>query len=90
LQGKKIRNRGFVSQKDPDEIKPSEYMEIPPISHRKKCRTKSKIELKEKIEIVHEVLVQLMPQKMVARKHRVSQCHISLMLKKVKDNPKIL
>ena len=45
-------------------------MEHTPISLRKKSRTKSKIQLEERIEIVHEVLCQFKPLKMVAKKQR--------------------
>ena len=89
-QGKKIRNRGSATQRNPNEIKPSEYKEIPPIPHRKKSRTKSKIELREKIEIVHEVLIQLLPLNHVARKHRVCSSWVGKIVKKVKDKPKLL
>ena len=71
-QGKKIRNRGSGTSPAVNEIHFSEYMEIPPPSHRKRSRTKSKIELSEKITIVHQVLNQHIPIVSVAKEHRVS------------------
>ena len=55
-RGKKIRNRGSGSAPNPNEIHPSEYMETVPIRHRKRSRTKNKLKLPEKIQIVHQVL----------------------------------
>ena len=71
-QGKKIRNRGYGEQVVVNEIKPSEYREPVAFSHRRRSRTKNKVQLNEKIEIVHEVLCKLVPLKQVAKKHRIS------------------
>ena len=89
-EGKKIRNRGSTRHRDPNEIKPSEYMETPPGSHRHRSRTKSKIELSERIKIVHEVVCQLKPLKQVAKEHRVTPSWISSIVTKSRKNPNLL
>ena len=88
--GKKIRNRGSGIRPIPNEIHPSEYKETIPGSHRKRSRTKNKLTLSEKILIVHQVVIQLKPLKQVAKEHRVTASYISLIVQKVKKNPKLL
>lgn len=88
--GKKIRNRGSGVHRDPNEIKHQEYIEDVPIPHRKKCRTKNKIELSEKIYICHQVIHQMKPLRQVAKEHRVTQSWISRLVQKVRKNHNLL
>ena len=88
--GKKIRNRGSGQRKDPNAIHPSEYIEPVPVDHRKCRRTKSKIELNEKIQIVHQILIEHRPLRDVAKEHRVTASHISNIVSKVKKKPNLL
>jgi len=85
-----MRNRGSGISRNPHEIHPSEYKEIVPISHRKKCRTKNKVTLSEKIKIVHEVLCKLRPIAHVAKEYRIAATYVSTIVTKVKKKPSLL
>lgn len=61
-----------------------------PISLRKRCRTKNKVNLTEKIDIVHQVLCKLKPIKQVAKEYRVTASWVSAIVQKVKFQPKVL
>ena len=89
-QGKKIRNRGSGQAADTQEIHPSEYKETVPAAHRKRSRTKNKLKLSEKIQIVHQVVCQLKPMRQVAKEHRITQGYVSIIVKKVRKNPNLL
>ena len=88
--GQKIRNRGSGKPVDDDDIKASELIEIPPISHRKKCRTNKKLQLSEKIQIAHRVLIKEVPLRQVAKEFRIAQSYVSRIVLKVRKKPEVL
>ena len=68
-QGNRIRSRGSGKWRNPNQISPSEYMEKVPIDLRKCRRAKNKIQLTERIELVHQVICLQRPLRDVAKEH---------------------
>ena len=60
------------------------------MSHRKKCRTKNKIGLAEKIHMVHQVLHQHISVQSVAKEHRVTSACVSNLVKLCNKNHNLL
>jgi len=85
----KIRNRGSGKPAAADEIKPYEYMETVPFNQRKKCRTRNKLKLADRIKIAHQVLCQGIALKSVAKEHRISQPWVSSIVQKVRRKPEL-
>ena len=90
MLSKKIQARGSGKKRDPNEIRPEEYQESVAIDLRKRSRKKGPLKLSDKIDIVHQVVQQHVPTKVVAKKHRVTQGYVSLLVSKCRKKPRFL
>jgi hypothetical protein len=57
---------------------------------RKKCNKRGHLLTREKVQIVHKVLIQLKTQTEVAKEHRISNQVVCILIKKVKSKAKYL
>ena len=87
---KKITSRGSPGSKDPNRIRPQENQESTPIDLRKRRSRKGPLKVKDKIEIVFQVMCLHAPAKHLAKKYRVTESYISLLVHKVKKKPELL
>jgi hypothetical protein len=86
----KVLKRGSGKPRNPHEIRPSEYIEDVPIDRRKRSGKKGPLSLKDKIELVYQVVCNHTPTKLLAKKHRVTQSYVSLLVSRARRNPRFL
>ena len=87
---KEAKRRGHSKTSlDTPESLPDFKMEVP-IGCRKRRRRRGTLTLANKVDIAHQVLVQLHMQKEVAKQYRVSQCVVSAIITKAKKSPDFL
>ena len=89
LLGRKIRSRGKlrIQQKICDQYRFAE--DVCPQKRKKKAKRGS-LSVEDKVNIVHQVLVQNEMYADVAKEHRVSQQVIRRIIKQARDNKKFL
>ena len=82
---KRMHNGYFIEKKVSDELE-----EQVPIPNRKKGKKRPILGTTEKIDIVHQAIVQLLPWKDIAKEHRVSVSSVSNLVTKAKKNPEFI
>ena len=87
---KKIVSRGSPGSKDPNEIRPHEYKESTAIDMRKRRSKRAPLKVNEKIEIVFQVMCLHAPAKHLAKKYRVTESYICLLVHKANKKPQFL
>ena len=87
---KKIRTRG-TGARGTDHIPPvAAFKEPVPIDKRKRCRSKNKLSVEEKITIVHQVICQKFKHADIAKEHRITHGYVSLLALKASKNRKFI
>ncbi len=67
-----------------------DYKEPVPINLKRRIKRKKILSLKEKVQLVHKVLVQHQFLKDVAKEYHITQPAVSNIVRKAKKNPRFL
>ena len=70
--------------------KVSAFIEPTSIDRRKRSRKGSKLSLTEKVQIVHQAVVQKLLHKDIAKEHRITAAYVTILQRQAIRNPKFI